>query len=426
MQNNEKTYFASTYKTASYQLDLYKLFIEKSLYLISKKGFLSFITPSVFLSNDYDKPLRKFILENYNLSYVATSDEEIFTDASVKTVVFTINRNNINTTITFYKIKNGEFHYLKSIEKQIFIKQNYTINENTNVQSISIVNKLNNCELLDTYFEVKNGIKVRKELLYSKKIDENHKPFLLGKNININTVNADNIYIHYLPENEKLYTNQAFRTKDIFEQNKLIIRQVLGRRLITTFDAEGYYTDQTTYVINQKEGLLELKFLLPIINSKLMYYYFKNTFSDNKVTFPKVKRSQILEFPIKAIPKQAQQSFIEKGDQMLSLNKALQTEKSNFFNTLLEEKGIDKITNKLRAFYEIEYDTFKKELAKQKIKISLGNENNEWRQYFNTTKQKAQELQLEIEKTDREIDQMVYELYGLTEDEIKIVEQSIK
>ena len=34
-------------------------------------------------------------------------------------------------------------------------------------------------------------------------------------------------------------------------------------------------------------------------------------------------------------------------------------------------------------------------------------------------------LQRQIETTDRQIDELVYELYGLTEDEIKIVEQSV-
>jgi hypothetical protein len=38
----------------------------------------------------------------------------------------------------------------------------------------------------------------------------------------------------------------------------------------------------------------------------------------------------------------------------------------------------------------------------------------------------AQRLKAEIEKTDAEIDRLVYELYGLTAEEIKIVEDSIK
>ena len=49
-------------------------------------------------------------------------------------------------------------------------------------------------------------------------------------------------------------------------------------------------------------------------------------------------------------------------------------------------------------------------------------EEAEWMQYFNEQKQKATALKTEIDTTDKEIDQMVYELYGLTDDEIAIVE----
>jgi hypothetical protein len=43
---------------------------------------------------------------------------------------------------------------------------------------------------------------------------------------------------------------------------------------------------------------------------------------------------------------------------------------------------------------------------------------------FEENKKKAHDLKIQIDTTDKEIDQMVYELYGLTEDEIEIVENS--
>ena len=52
-------------------------------------------------------------------------------------------------------------------------------------------------------------------------------------------------------------------------------------------------------------------------------------------------------------------------------------------------------------------------------------EESEWKHYFNEQKQKARDLQSQITQTDREIDRMVYDLYGLTEEEIKIVEESV-
>lgn len=64
-------------------------------------------------------------------------------------------------------------------------------------------------------------------------------------------------------------------------------------------------------------------------------------------------------------------------------------------------------------------------LEKCKIKLSIS-EQAEWMQYFNEQKQKAQVLKAEINRVDAEIDKMVYELYGLNEEEIAIVENSTK
>jgi type II restriction/modification system DNA methylase subunit YeeA len=49
----------------------------------------------------------------------------------------------------------------------------------------------------------------------------------------------------------------------------------------------------------------------------------------------------------------------------------------------------------------------------------------EWMEVFETKKAEAQAIKTEIDKTDKEIDQMVYELYGLTDEEITIVEGGV-
>ena len=48
----------------------------------------------------------------------------------------------------------------------------------------------------------------------------------------------------------------------------------------------------------------------------------------------------------------------------------------------------------------------------------------EWMEAFNTKKAEAQALKAEIDQTDKAIDAMVYELYGLSEEEVAIVEGS--
>jgi REP element-mobilizing transposase RayT len=120
---------------------------------------------------------------------------------------------------------------------------------------------------------------------------------------------------------------------------------------------------------------------------------------------------------------ETQKPFIISADYMLSLNKELQKIKSSFLGLLQSKFTLEKTTNKLQNWHELDFGDFLKELKKQKVKLSLSEE-AEWMQYFNEQKEKAQKIIAEINKTDKEIDQMVYKLYELTEDEIAIVEEA--
>ena len=60
-------------------------------------------------------------------------------------------------------------------------------------------------------------------------------------------------------------------------------------------------------------------------------------------------------------------------------------------------------------------------LAKQKVKLSL-KQQDEWKEYFTEYKTQLQELQTQIAATDKQINTLVYKLYNLTDEEIKIVE----
>ena len=117
--------------------------------------------------------------------------------------------------------------------------------------------------------------------------------------------------------------------------------------------------------------------------------------------------------------------FIQKADLMLELNKKLQELKQNFINEL----NLEKIPTKLQKFEELDFDDFVKEYAKAKKlkfadKLEERNFKNDWQRLFENDKKEVLEIQNQINITDKEIDQMVYKLYDLTEDEIKIVENN--
>ena len=85
---------------------------------------------------------------------------------------------------------------------------------------------------------------------------------------------------------------------------------------------------------------------------------------------------------------------------------------------------IEKVNNKLNNWFSLDYKEFIKELKKNNVKLSLSEE-SELIQYFNEQKAKAIQIENEIKKVDKQIDQMVYKLYDLTEEEIKIVEENV-
>ena len=82
-----------------------------------------------------------------------------------------------------------------------------------------------------------------------------------------------------------------------------------------------------------------------------------------------------------------------------------------------------RVNKKLEQWPSLSFAEFLKELGKQKIKPALPQQ-AEWMGYFEIQKTKALTLQTVIDTTDKEIDAMVYALYGLTNEEIQLVEGS--
>ena len=131
----------------------------------------------------------------------------------------------------------------------------------------------------------------------------------------------------------------------------------------------------------------------------------------------------LAKLPIKEISLAEQKVFSEKVEKIVSKNNSLSSILIQFLKLLQSRFNIEKISEKLQNWHELEFGYFLKELKKLKIKLNLS-EKAKWMQYFNQQKEKTQTLKAEIEKTDREISQIIYELYGLTKDEIKIVEEA--
>ena len=153
----------------------------------------------------------------------------------------------------------------------------------------------------------------------------------------------------------------------------------------------------------------------------MFWFFIKNTSTALSGDAYRLTPEYVGPFGIPNIPED-QQPFIDLADKMLSLNKDLQAKRARFIRRLQDNMPDIKITGTLETFDTLDFAGFVAELKKQKIKLSLVQQ-DEWEEYFDKYKTACTELTSAISATDAEIDTRVYNLYGLTEEERKLIEQ---
>ena len=132
--------------------------------------------------------------------------------------------------------------------------------------------------------------------------------------------------------------------------------------------------------------------------------------------------------PLKEIPDSQKAVFDALAESITIQSRNIEDLRLKLINYISSRCEGIKYSRKLSTWYTLEFIDFIKELNKA-IKAAKGKpltkkDEFEWMELFEENKKKALELKSQIDHTDKEIDRMVYELYGLTEEEIQIVENS--
>ena len=153
---------------------------------------------------------------------------------------------------------------------------------------------------------------------------------------------------------------------------KILIRKT-GDRLIATYDETGIFPEQSLYFLFENRTETDFKFLLGILNSRLLTTYYRAKSLTNRRSIAQVKKVDLDLLPVPTMNLSKVQDK-DHHDKMINL--------------------VDRM------------------LARHKQLAAAKNPNDKTR------------LQREIDATDHQIDQLVNALYGLTEGEIKIVEDS--
>jgi len=438
---NDRNYYWDKYKEILFsEMDLYEIFIYKSINeLLKNKGYLGFITPDSYFTNTSFELLRKYLLEKTKIieiidfPYRFYPFEEVNTETAILILNKKIDKNFVNLRVSNRNVNNL---YLKESlknniqlsQEEILMKYNNKIIVNMN----SILNKLlknslrfgNYLELHKGWMSVPKKIKIglieiekgifTKEEAIKNNIINNCSEYLEGRDIHRYFTDKVNKYV-YIKNIDKT-------TKDWHFSPKIILQRIVGQnrnKIFATIDLNQKIIFPNANLVNLKNKKDDVRFYLTILNSRLISYFYNLYYGESNTNLTKIAFENI---PLVNIENINQQPFIEKADKILFLNKNLQEISQKFQRMLMREFGLEKISTKLQNWYLLNFDEFIKELSKVKVKLNLS-QKADWENYFIAEKSKAETLNNEITKTDKEIDGMVYELYGLSEEEIKIIER---
>ena len=413
---NEKTLkFYNNFEVSSYKIDLYHLFFEKGIILSKNNGYISFITPNTYLVNNYNLKLREFILRNTQIKQIINYKNIVFEDANVDVSTIILKKSkytdeNVKILLSSKNenkivLEKQQNDWLKDDEKIFNLRKEFPIN-------------FSNCislkEIAKTYFGIQAFDK--KSSISQKKENEKYLPMIDGANVFRYQFSKYNQYFNFIDDNIKSGGDYK-----VYEKERIVIRQI-GKTPIIGYCEANILTSNTIYNIFSITDKFNLKYIFTLLNSKLLKKYWEYKYNDNKNLFPKIKGYQLDDLPLVNIPLEKQQPFIEKADKMLSLNRELQDLSQKFQRMLLRKFDLEKLSTKLQEWYLLDFSDFIKELKRLKVKLSLSQE-SEWEEYFLEEKSKAIAVDSEIKNTDKEIDSMVYKLYDLTDEEIKIIEE---
>ncbi|SNB33249.1 Eco57I restriction-modification methylase domain-containing protein [Flavobacterium psychrophilum] len=405
------------FEVASYKIDLFHLFFEKSITLLKEKGKLGFITPNTYLTNKYIQKLRNYILNNTSIETIVNYEDSVFVDAGVDVATIILNKKeNLKTNV--YTSNKGNLTFIKSLN------QNEWLDDVDNIFNLNneFTFKFIDCIKVDNICSVTFGLQTKDKSTYvlENKVSEEWENCYTGSDINRFNLKESTLFFKNNPKEVKAGGSWNM---DIHHSKKIVVRQVGNPEPIFAFDNFGYATLNTMYSIVVKDDTFSYYYLLAILNSTLIKFYFLSKYSDGKQLFPKVKGFQLKELPIKNSSIENQKPFIEKVELMLSLNKTLQQQQAKVINMSQRDYGLTKPSKKLDTWYELTVQDFFKELAKAKIVLSAI-QKDEVQEYFETYQKQAVATKNQITATDKQIDAMVYELYGLSKEEIEIVENS--
>jgi tRNA1(Val) A37 N6-methylase TrmN6 len=318
-----KNYLLETYQTSGGRLNTFIFFIHLSSKILHSNGFLHFIIPNTILSQEYYSFTRDFLVNKVSLTEIVNFPILPFEDAVVETVLIQyVNSPNLIDSIEVKELSQEKLTTASKLKREVInrdTKFSFVYNLNPIIEKVFEKEH----DTFGSLCEVNQGIALKGDKSLSlKKTKENENCFKLldGRNINKYSIKWDGVYLDY--DLERIH---SCKRKDIFESaEKLMFRRV-SSSLIFTYDSEQYYALNTLVIVNKIDNKIgpDLKFILGLMNSKLMNYVYSNKFKSTKTVFSEIQARSIKELPIPKMSNELENEITSLSAEIISLKKSM-------------------------------------------------------------------------------------------------------
>ncbi|MBL1171462.1 MAG: N-6 DNA methylase [Chloroflexi bacterium] len=407
MPREERDYYMSgVFESAYGRFDIFILFIEIAIKHLKEGGVLGFIIPRALLNQNYAREIRRIILEKCTIEQIVDFEKNsVFDQAAIDTCIIILKKakqdnHEIRVIKPADEISDLSNVSIAHISQDEFTRTpQFAFRLNLDNEAVNLVEHIKGKSLfvgdicyvdmgLIAFYKEKNveGVTSKESYISNKQSKRFSKPYAEGKDLqNRYQVLNTNRFIWYEPD-----SMHRPKFAELFENSKIVVSKITGNQgLRATIDESGIYVEstlnccvlanmlETTGKVTPESVELSkgytLEYLLGLINSKLLGWYYKHLLMRSLDVYP----DNVRQLPIRKI---------------------------NFSNSA-EKIAHDEISKLV-----------KKILALQKDRQAVRPEDD---------LDHARKLDRQIKDIDSDIDKRVFKLYGLSDEEIKIVEGSL-
>ncbi len=465
------------YETFDKGADLYCIFTERGYKLLKNGGIQSFIMPNKWMLVAYGKPLRKFLSKTGLRQVLNFGDIQFFQEATTYVCIFVTQKSEPNDNVKVLSLNQKTYHgdFMTEVESNLydysisnFGEAEWSIQPYNDAKKLEQM-KLNGTELKDLPVNINYGIKTgfneafyideetrQKLIAADPRSAELIRPMVRGRDISpyfitgfeylIGTFPTLKLDIEDYPATKKHLlsfgydrlrqtgdngarkktSGKWFETQDSISYHEEFSKpKIIYPNMTSVFpfmyDESGMLGNDKSFILTAKDDSVSLLFLTALFNSSLTKLWIWYNCPELQGGTREIRKAYFEHFPVPQANEEQTATLAQYATERTQLTNDLQTLCSKFTRNIRREYNLEKLSTKLENWFQLSFNEFLKELEKSKVKLTLS-QKAEWDDYFLQESKKALAIKHQIDTTDKEIDQMVYCLYGLSEEEIKIVE----